>query len=412
MTQPPYQPPPAWGGQPGSGTPVGQPSWQQPGPARSWTQPAVPQVPPQPGAPAWEQRPGPPAGPPPGQGVYGSPPPPQQSRRGMWWAIGGALVAILVAAGVLVFVLLQGVDPPTGVSATASPEGVSVTWQPVDGATGYEVFRDGESVGTTDTTTFVDTEVPGGTEVQYSVVATEGDDRSEATAADAAVLTPVEAPAPTATADGGQVQLTWEQVTGAERYEVTRNGESLDTAVTEGSYVDDTAPLGDHSYDVTAVDEDGSGSTATGTVQVFSPGPWGDAYEISVAFPDLVGAGPDDTGWNGSTCATDIVEGTKALIFCDYSNGVYIEVSQFADAGQRDARIAEIEAAAGVESGTWSYGDGAAEGDLYVSGADSDTAWRFITFYSSDRELFSIYAEWPEHTQDELRTTWFADAPF
>jgi hypothetical protein len=329
----------------------------------------------------------------------------------MWWAIGAALVAIVVAAGVLVFVLLQGVDPPANVSATASGDGVTVTWQPVDGATGYEVFRDGGSIGTTDSTTFVDAEAPGGTQLRYSVVATEGEDRSEP-AAGSAVLTPVDAPAPTASAEAGQVQLTWEPVTGAERYEVTRNGESLDTQVTEGSYVDDTAPIGDHSYDVTAVDEDGSGSTATGSVQVFSQGPWGDAYEISVAFPDLIGAGPEDTGWNGATCAVDTVEGTQALIYCDYADGVYMEVSQFADTGQRDARVADIRGTAGAQSGTWSYGDGAAEGDLFVSGPGNDPAWRFVTFYASDRALFSIYAEWPGHTQDELRDTWFADAPF
>jgi hypothetical protein len=330
----------------------------------------------------------------------------------MWWALGASGVAILVAAGVLVFVLLQGVDPPTGVSATAQPDGVSVTWQPVEDATGYEVFRGGESVGTTDSTTFLDTEAPGGTELAYTVVATEGEDRSETSAASAPVLTPVDAPAPTATADGPQVQLTWEAVTGAERYEVTRNGESLATDVTQGSYVDETAPLGDHSYDVTAVDEDGAGSTATASVQVFSPGPWGDAYGIAVAFPDLVGESPDAGGWNGSTCASDIVEGTQALIYCEYGDGVYMEVSQFTDAGQRDARIAEIQGNAGVQSGTWSYGTGAAVGDLYLSGAENDVSWRFITFYAGERELFSIYAEWQGHTQDELRDTWFADAPF
>lgn len=328
----------------------------------------------------------------------------------MWWAVGGAVVAVLVAAGVLVFVLLQGVDPPTGVSASAQPDGVAVSWQAVDGASGYDVLRDGASVGTTEETNFLDTEAPGGTQLEYSVVATAGDDRSEAVSA-GSVLTPVDAPAPTATADGSQVQLTWEPVTGAERYEIARNGESLATDVTEGSYLDATPPQGDHAYDVTAVDEDAPGSTATASVQVFSPGPWGEAYEIAEAFPDLIGASPDGPAWNGATCASDPVDGTKALIFCNYDDGVYIEVSQFADTGQRDARITEIEGAAGVQAGTWSYGSGAAEGDLYLSGPDA-TTWRFITFYGSDRELFAIYAQWEGRSQEELRDTWFTDAPF
>ena len=311
------------------------------------------------------------------------------------------------------FVLTRGVDSPTGVSATVQADGVAVTWQAVDGATGYEVFREGESVGTTDTTTFVDTEAPGGTDLQYTVVATNDDgDRSETAAAAPGVLTPVEAPAPTASVDGAQVELLWEAVTGAERYEVTRNGELQADDLTEGSYVDQTAPLGDQSYEVTAVDEDGAGSTATAAVQVFSPGPWGEAYEIAVAFPDLIGAGPSEPGWNGSSCSADTVDGTKALILCEYADGVYIEVSQFTDAGQFDARVTDIKTSEGATTGTWSYGSGPAEGDLYLSAPENGTAWRFITFYESDRELFTIYAEWEGHSQEELRDTWFTDAPF
>lgn len=328
----------------------------------------------------------------------------------MWWAIGTAVLAVLVTAGVLVFVLFQGVDAPTGVTATAQPDGVAVSWQPVDGATGYDVLRDGESVGTTDATNFLDAEAPGGTQLEYSVVATEGDDRSEAVSA-GSVLTAVDAPAPTATADGSQVQLTWEPVTGAERYEVSRNGESLATDVTEDSYLDTTPPQGDHSYDVTAVDEDVPGSTATASVQVFSPGPWGEAYEIAAEFSDLIGASPDEAGWNDAACASDPVEGTKALIFCDYPDGVYIEVSQYTDAAQRDARIADIQGSPGVQSGSWSYGSEAAEGELYLSGPEA-TTWRFITFYSPGRELFTIYAEWEGRSQEELRDGWFVDAPF
>ena len=35
-----------------------------------------------------------------------------------------------------------------------------------------------------------------------------------------------------------------------------------------------------------------------------------------------------------------------------------------------------------------------------------------MTFYASDQALFSLYAEWAGHSQEELRDTWFADAPF
>src|SRR4051812_46978169 len=166
MTQPPV-PPPAWG----SSAPLGQPSWQQPAQTPAWQTQGAPPVPRQPGPPPYEQRPGPPVGPPPGSGpFYGAPPKP--SRKGLWWSLGALVVVLLVGAGVLVFVfVLGGVDAPTGVNAASQEGGVAVTWRAVDGATSYEVFRDDTSVGTTNETTLVDSEAPGGTEITYTVVA-------------------------------------------------------------------------------------------------------------------------------------------------------------------------------------------------------------------------------------------------
>jgi hypothetical protein len=323
------------------------------------------------------------------------------------------VVALLVAGGVLFFVLTGGIDAPTGVTATVQPDGVAVSWTAVDGASSYEVFRGDTSVGTTDQTTFLDTEAPGGTEVSYTVVAIDQDgDRSDASAAGPAVITPVDAPQPAATVDGAAVTLTWEPVTGAETYTVTRDGESLAADLTETTYRDAEPPVGDHAYEVTAVDADGEGSSASGSVQVFSPGPWEEANEIATAFPDLVGDSPGSDAWNGATCSTGTPDGEQAVISCDYANGIHMTVSQYTDTGQRDARAAELSGAPGVQTGTWSYGSGAAQGDLWVSAPDAATAWRYVTFYESGRELFAIYAEWPAHTQDQLRDEWFAGAPF
>src|SRR4051812_19814909 len=313
MTQPPV-PPPAWGGP----AAPGQPSWQQPGQAPAWQTPGPPPLPRQPGPPPFEQYSGPPVGPPPGAGpFYGTPP--KQSRKGLWWAIGSLVVVLLVGAGVLVFVLLGGLDAPTGVSAAAQDDGVAVSWKAVDGATSYEVFRNGDSVGTTGETTFVDAQPPGGTEITYTVVAANGDgDKSEAGTA-AAVVTAVDVPTSlTATVDGADVQLTWEAVTGAETYTVTVNGSPLTDGLTEPAYTHQAAPMGDATYEVTAVDVDGAGSTATATVDVFAPGPWGDAYQIAQALPDLVGDGPGGDAWDGATCASAPDEYSASHIHCDY----------------------------------------------------------------------------------------------
>jgi hypothetical protein len=322
-------------------------------------------------------------------------------------------VVLLVGAGVLVFVLLGGVDAPTGVSAAAQDDGVAVTWKAVDGATSYEVFRNDESVGTTGETTFLDAEPPGGTEVTYTVVAANSDgDKSEAGTA-AAVVTPVDAPTSlTATVDGADVQLTWEAVTGAETYTVTVNGSPLTDALTEPAYTHQAAPMGDATYEVTAVDVDGEGSTATATVDVFAPGPWGDAYQIAQALPDLVGDGPGGVAWDGATCASAPDEYSAAHIRCEYANGLFIDVRQFSDTAARDENASAVAAIPGVTTGTWSYGGGDAQGDLYLSADDAANAFRLITFYDSDLELFTIWAEWDGHSQDELRDAWFADAPF
>ena len=65
---------------------------------------------------------------------------------------------------------------------------------------------------------------------------------------------------------------------------------------------------------------------------------------------------------------------------------------------------------------SWNAVDGATGYDVLRDGESvgttDATTWRFITFYTSDRELFTIYAEWEGHSQDELRDSWFADAPF
>jgi hypothetical protein len=371
-------------------------------------------VPRQPGPPPFEQRPGPPAGPPPGAGpFYGTGTPPKQSRKGLWWALGSLVVVLLVAAGVIVFVfVLGGVDTPTGVDAAAQDDGVAVTWKAVDDATSYEVFRNDTSIGTTGETTFLDADVPGGTEITYTVVAANGDgDKSEAGRA-SALVTPVDAPTGlTATVDGADVQLTWDAVTGAETYNVTVNGSPLTDGLVDPNYTHQAAPMGDATYEITAVDVDGEGSTAAASVDVFAPGPWGDAYQIAQAFPELIGDGPGGDAWNGATCSSAPDSSSVAHIHCDYANGVFIDVRQFSDTAAKDDNAAAVATIPGVGTGTWSYG-GDPEGDLYLSGPDSTDAFRLITFYDSDLELFTIWAEWDGHSQDELRDAWFTDAPF
>ncbi|MGY1770127.1 fibronectin type III domain-containing protein [Blastococcus sp. SYSU D00813] len=393
--------------------PYGQPAW---GPQPGWgpQQPSQPQQPQHPQQPAWgPQQPQQPAWgtPPPPAWSPPAGPPPRRSRKGLWWALGVALVAVLVAAGVTVFLLTRPVDPPTGVAAANAEEGVTVSWEGVEGAAEYEVHRGDELLGTTGETSYVDTEAPGGTEHRYAVTALDDDgDRSDRVEADP-VVTPLDPLTEFgASSEGADVYLDWEPVTGADRYEITRDGTLLDDAVTESPYLDEDVPLGDHTYELTAVDEDGEGSTSSIDLDFFTRGPWLEAYEIASAFPDLVAAEPGGTGWQDSTCERGTPAGQEAVVTCTYPNGIQLRVLQYADTGQRDAEVGAARGFGGPVT-TWSYGDGAAEGDLVLSPPGPAT-WRYITFYDPDLELFVLRVDWDGHSQEELDTVWFADAPF
>ncbi|SDC23281.1 hypothetical protein SAMN05660690_1014 [Geodermatophilus telluris] len=319
---------------------------------------------------------------------------------------------LVVAAGVVVFLLTRPVDPPTGVTAELADDGVAVRWDAVEGATGYEVRRDGDVLGTTATTSYVDDGTESGTEYRYSVTALEDGDRSETVPATDPVVTPV---APTArialTTDGADVVVEWDTVTGADAYEVSRDGTVLATDLTDATYRDAGVPLGDHTWQVTAVDRDGAGSTAEAqSASLFTRGPWQEAWELATAFPELLPAEPGGLGWSDGTCDRAPPEGAQALVVCDYPTGVHVEISQFADRAQWQARL-DAALAGSTGPGTWSYGDGPAQGDLLES-PDGGLAWKYLTFYAQDLSLVGVYVAWEGHTQDDIDGAWFAEAPF
>ena len=186
--------------------------------------------------------------------------------------------------------------------------------------------------------------------------------------------------------------------------------------LTAESYRDEDVPLGDHTYEVTAVDEDADGNTASESVEIFATGSWQEAYRIPQLFPDLVSEEPGGQSVAGSVCHSvepDAQTTIDVMIQCLHGNGILagirVEVWQFEDAGRRDARLAEIGQLSGKQE-TWSYGDGPPQGDLYWSPSD-DPPWLVLTFTSGERAHFCVYAEWPERTAQELYDSWFVNAP-
>ncbi len=386
--QPPHQqqPQPSWGGQ--------QPAWAP--------QPAPQQTPQQGGSPGW-------GAPQPAWGPQ--PPPPRRSRTALWWTLGAALVAVLVGVGVTVYLQTRPVDPPADVQATTGEDGIAVSWTAAEDAVEYEVHRGEDFLGTTTETSYVDGEALGGTEYRYAVIALDDDgDRSDRVDSDV-VVTPLDALTEFgASSVDADVELDWEPVTGADRYEITRDGTLLDDAVTDSPYRDEDVPLGEHLYELTAVDEDGAGSRTSIDLTFFTRGPWLQAYEIAQTFPELVPTEPGGTAWQDSTCDRGTPSGSEAVVTCAYPNGLQLRLIQFPDAAARDAELGGARAFGGPVT-TWSYTEGVPEGDLVLS-PPGPTTWRYITFYDGALELFVMRVDWDGHSQDELDAVWFAEAPF
>jgi hypothetical protein len=318
----------------------------------------------------------------------------------------------LVVVGALLFVLTRGLGTPADVAVTVQDDGIAVSWSAARAAESYEVYRDDDLLGSTSETTYLDDQAPGGTEHRYAVVAVDSEGKRSERVAAPAFLAPVDAPDTlTVAAESTEVIVEWDPVTGAERYELTRDGELLADDLTEGPYRDADVGVGDHEYVLTAVDEDGAGSSASAVASVFTEGPWQAAYALPLAFPELLSAAPGGQGWGGATCDLGSGPGVAALISCEYPTGVHLEVLQFADTAGQDAKVEEIRALAEPGGKTWAAGSGADAGGLFLNRADSAVPWMFLTFWDTDLDLFAVYVDWEGHSGQELQDTWFADAP-
>ena len=223
-------------------------------------------------------------------------------RRRRWWLWAAAAVLLVAAltAGVLVF-LSQGLSAPESVTAEPQPEGVEVRWQAVDGALEYQVHRDGELVGETQGTGYLDREVGSGVTVTYTVAAVGEDSERSALSAPRTVLSPLHPVGNLAAdVDGVSVRLTWAPVTNADRYEVRRDDQVIDDGVTGATFVDEVTEAGTYAYTVLAYDDAGAPpSTASAQAEV---SPWLGADDLAVAFEELVPAEPGPGGWGDATC--------------------------------------------------------------------------------------------------------------
>ncbi len=139
--------------------------------------------------------------------------------------IAAALAVVLVAAGVGAWYLLATQDPPQSFTATSLETGVSLSWEEVDGADGYEVLRADEVLLTTSDTEVVDNSGESGVAYDYSVRALGPLGTSSGASESVQAYAPLRAPEDlNASSSGADVALTWTDVPNATRYEIARDG--------------------------------------------------------------------------------------------------------------------------------------------------------------------------------------------
>ncbi len=162
---------------------------------------------------------------------------------------------------------------PAGVTATLSAGAVVVSWTASTdniGVTGYDILRNGASIGTATATTFTDSAPPIGVALVYSVTATDAAGNvSAAGAAPALTIADTAAPAApagvTATLSAGSVVVSWTASTdnvAVTGYNILRNGTAIGTS-TATTFTDAAPPAGAAlTYSVVAFDSAGNQSPA------------------------------------------------------------------------------------------------------------------------------------------------------
>jgi fibronectin type 3 domain-containing protein len=153
------------------------------------------------------------------------------------------------------------IAPPTGVSAAAGNQLVTLNWDPVPTATSYKIFKDSDLLTTT-TAPYAATGLTNGKSYKFQVAAVASQGESDQSAAVTAI--PVLA-APTgfsATPGNAIVTLDWNDVGGTTGYKIYQNGSLLTTTTTKPYIVHGLTNGTVYSYQVSAV-QSGSESAKT-----------------------------------------------------------------------------------------------------------------------------------------------------
>lgn len=145
--------------------------------------------------------------------------------------------------------------PQNVIGVAESDTAVSISWNPVENATSYEVTRNGVSAGTVTGVVFKDTGLEASTAYEYEIKAVAGDVKSPGTK----VTVTTKEPKPVVglvtdlkgeATSSKEVTLTWTAVEGADGYQIKRDGQVIGD-ITEATFKDMNAiPSTTHVYEV------------------------------------------------------------------------------------------------------------------------------------------------------------------
>ena len=153
-------------------------------------------------------------------------------------------------------------DAPSGLTATVDGDSVSLTWNAVGDASGYNVYRDGGLLGSVSGNSFSDSGLNDGTYLyEVAAVSATGESASRAAVSVTIANSPPNAPTGlTATVSGDSVLLNWDAVSGASSYKVYRSGNFL-SSLSSNSFNDTGLAAGTYLYEVTAVSAAGESTS-------------------------------------------------------------------------------------------------------------------------------------------------------
>ena len=180
----------------------------------------------------------------------------------------------------LIKTTLSGV--PGNIRVKAASTHITITWDPVEGATGYEIQVDGVIVDTGTSNEYVHEGLAPGSEHVYYVRSKTG---AAASAWSEAITVRTTSKAPAnlrATSTADEITITWDEVEGAESYEIEADGQLIqDLTVTTYTH-QGLEPNTRHTYRVRAKSANGFGE-------------WSEKLEKNTAPVLAVNAGKDNT---------------------------------------------------------------------------------------------------------------------